>query len=431
MKLKFLSFVFFMLMLPQYSIFSWFVNFAILSATYIYLRSKHSPLDPPSKDMWVYSVLIFLIVVSLLRSSNPLIPQWLNSLRSVYFFLYIVVIAYVTKIHQTKRTDMISLVYYLVLYPSFLFFALNIILWGLNVSPQISITDEDGLGESVFLSFFGIHTQRVQFPLAEGFNNYSAHVSFILSICLALLTTKPSKFYKKRIAYGTVICFATLLLIDSRSSIFLPIAMYCLLRFASFSMQKTIIYISIPLIILGPILLTILLPLLNSNSLLQSISRSDSDILTANSRTIIWGFSFLELRDFKLIHLIGYGDYGHFASNLSKNWESIFGTETNAELKTAHNTMISIVLDYGYIGLTIYLLIFRKLVGIFNRAKNRVGYSSIIFAVIFFNVFNGITETLFGFYFQNYISILLSIVLIIFLCAKNYEKKLLTDERKR
>ena len=117
------------------------------------------------------------------------------------------------------------------------------------------------------------------------------------------------------------------------------------------------------------------------------------------------------------MHIFGYGDFGHYITGASKLWAHIFGSwdEERALLTTPHSTFYSILYDYGYFGLFVYILFQLKLVNEINKIwfyNKKMGVIFINF-LLYWNLV-GITETVHGFYIPIvfYFFTLISLIII-------------------
>jgi len=90
----------------------------------------------------------------------------------------------------------------------------------------------------------------------------------------------------------------------------------------------------------------------------QTLISSSSGALT--NRTIIWKFVVNDLEKFKIIHLVGYGFRGQIISEISRNYACLFSSYTNSIYSPSHNFWLQLILDIGYFGviITIVLLVY-------------------------------------------------------------------------
>jgi O-antigen ligase len=124
-------------------------------------------------------------------------------------------------------------------------------------------------------------------------------------------------------------------------------------------------------------------------------------------------------------YLLGLGEYGHYASGISVKWQNIFsGFEEGTEMVHPHNSVFMIIFDYGYLGLLLFILLLRKnnnqLIKLYNYDK--------IFSVISLNfllyiILIGMTESIIGFYYQNFIYLIYAYFLIVFNYFLHHENK--------
>jgi len=94
-----------------------------------------------------------------------------------------------------------------------------------------------------------------------------------------------------------------------------------------------------------------------------SRSKDLRELSTFNNRTMIWRHLFNEFRNIKLIHLVGFGAFGHVATGLCYKYGWMW---QDSKLITCHNTYLQYLLDFGYIGL---LLLLAMITNVFNVLK--------------------------------------------------------------
>ena len=357
-------------------------------------------------------VLLFVIFFGLVRSSGPEFSTaflWNRGISYILLFLGLCVSLDYAKKVGFSILDMIA---NFVVKPFLGFALINFLLWALNIKVKESIVLGDIVDkQAVLLSYLGINVDRVEFTLAAGFNNYAVIIGGLFTVSLFLTYSRQ---YKRLAQFSVLVSVITLLLIDSRASLFFPILVFFLVKlFRNKEVFSRLIPYFALLLLVGPIILVIVMPLLAELPALQSLSRNSEELATGNSRFFIWGICLGEFLQFKINHLYGYGDFGHFGSGLSSIWASFFVTWENAEAKTPHSTLFGVLLDYGYLGLVTYIYVFYT---VFKRVQANwhlllLGNYT-VFAFFVFTLLVGITETLAGFYIPNFL-ILFTLVLII------------------
>jgi O-antigen ligase len=256
---------------------------------------------------------------------------------------------------------------------------------------------------------------RVSFPFSVGFNTYGTIVGILLT--LGLFGTIEFDKYRKAMLLGVVLSTWTLLLTDTRSALFYPyLIFFAHLLFTKRIKRPKLLWIIPGIAAVGPLVFLSVLTLISQIPEISFLSRSSEDLATANSRSLIWFNSSLEFLDFKLLHLIGYGEFGHYESGASKAWGSIFSQWGEAaKMIHPHSIVYSTLFDYGYIGLAVLLTLQFKLIRIIERSwetNRKMCVMSVAF-LLYWNLV-GITETFTGFYTPNILTLFVTISVLVF-----------------
>ena len=99
-----------------------------------------------------------------------------------------------------------------------------------------------------------------------------------------------------------------------------------------------------------------------------SLSRYAGEIATLSNRDAIWGSVFDEFSSFKWEHLWGYGAHGNITSGLSVQYATFFeGSYSQSSDMPVHNTFLQILVDYGYIGLSLFICILFSLLALLRK----------------------------------------------------------------
>ncbi|HEX8023208.1 hypothetical protein [Mucilaginibacter sp.] len=371
---------------------------------------KSSGCYPYHKIRKIYFLFILMIVIALVRSSAP-VSTVINVIYEVSLFVscsFFILTSYVYLIFKRKM-DTRSLLTYTLLYPLAIFAGLNMLTWilGIKVSNYLVVEDTS---TAVMLSAVGINMKRVIFPLAGGgLNTYGDLLGALLLIAIVI------SFYKVRFINICIILLtlASIILVDNRSfllnALMSSIGIYFLNKTIFFKYTKNLPV----LLVLSPFILLIYLPIIYA-SLSSSLLRSDETTDTL-LRVIIWTKATFEFSDFKLMHLIGYGEYGHYGSGVSKQWAYLFKAWTQPNFIGPHNTLFSIIFDYGYIGVLLYIILIRKsILDVLAIRKIQGDKILPIFVIAFWSYYliSGSTETLNGFYSPGMMYLFLSMVFV-------------------
>jgi hypothetical protein len=296
-----------------------------------------------------------------------------------------------------KNKDKYTNLFLPILIPYFLLAVINWIFYFLGFETVNSAFVE-GKSEtpSLILSLLGFASTRIEFPLVGGLNNYAIYLGALLSVAFLLkFEDKKLKFFKQVLI---VLFFITILVIDSRASLLFPVIILLIVNLLKRNrwIPSGFKWLSI-LVVLGPFIYLILLPWLGTMEFLSFLSRKDNDLATGNYRFFIWGICMEHFSTFELVHLIGYGDFGHLGSGAASKWSV---GKLYKRAMSPHNMFYAVLFDFGYIGVSlfvaIYWSVFRK-IGKLWRNYPRIAYPS--FAFFIYTVLSGFTESV-GIYYQ-------------------------------
>jgi hypothetical protein len=116
---------------------------------------------------------------------------------------------------------------------------------------------------------------------------------------------------------------------------------------------------------------------INANKTGLSLSRQTGDIATLSNRKAIWGYVFDEFSSFNWEHLLGFGSYGNITSGVSTEYTTFFEVSyARPETMTTHNSFLQILIDYGYIGLGLFIWIVFSLFALLrDRVQLEAGFN--------------------------------------------------------
>lgn len=359
------------------------------------------------------SLFIGVIIVGIFRNNNPTGSLFFE-LNKLLIFVLIVLTANQTIQVSARRGSMPNSdkLINLLFFPLLGLVGINLL--GHVLGFQSASTEDLNLGEAVFLSRLGISLERVSFPFSTGFNTYSSIVGILLTMSLFGLSVL--KKYRKWMILGVFMSVITLLLSDTRSALLYPFLLYFTYLLFFRDRQRPKVTWLVPFILIaGPLVMLSVLSIIATIPQLEFLARSNEDFATVNSRSIIWLFSSREFLNFKLIHIIGYGEYGHYASGASAFWNDIFGQwGKKSDLITPHSTFYSILFDYGYLGLAIIIFFETRLLRALRQDwDSQPEFSLLSLAILTYWNLVSITETCFGFYTPNILAILVILALLI------------------
>lgn len=388
--------------------------------TFILLNSIGFPKLKKIRNILLFILLVF---IGILRSSNPNVSFFTLIDKALELLLFSTsTLLFLNYLINYKKINPTNILLKVLIMPYGMFCLINIVFWQLDIS--LTNHQELDIGKCVLLSYLGIDINRVHFPFSSGINNFASITGFFLTLVITLLFSN----FKHRIHY-VFFCFifvVVLLLTDSRSALFFPlVSVSMLFIFRLFKIKQWFFYF-LPIVpLLSPLILLSALEIFQDSDLVNLVSRESEDTTTANGRILIWGVSLSNLMEFKLIHLIGYGEYGHYASGASKDWAFLFKRWQNGHLATPHNTILMTIFDYGYLGLVSIILVFRDFVfKTLQYWKSNILYANISFCSLLYIILIGTTESFLGSYSMDSIYVLLFLVILVHfdISSKNTSK---------
>jgi hypothetical protein len=266
------------------------------------------------------------------------------------------------------------------------------------------------------LSILGISIYRTLFPMADGINSFGILSGAILVSLIPLCFSKMN-LSKKIFSWLAVIsCMIIILLTDSRGAIIysiltliiiiVPSKILKLLRWSPFLMS----FFPIIILIIAPSLLKQNInifkraesqweenkPLTNSANECDNYLQQSGGFLS--NRPIIWEMVINELSDFQYIHIIGYGVRGQVVSSISNSYSCLFTSYARPTLASAHNGWLQTILDVGYIGfgimLVLLVMIIVKLSNLFFITRDAT-YKAMLVSVIYI-ILSGTLEASFS-----------------------------------
>lgn len=365
-------------------------------------------------------ILFYLVVITAaLRNSNPNHSNEFNLLRVINFSLILILFGQTFKANF-RLSDTLLFFIKTIAIPLFILVVLNFLGYFLNINIGDNVGVASSESVAVMMGGIGIHMTRVNFPFSPGYNSYSSLVGILFYIGLyGVIFIKRYRKLMYCLAIGSML---TILFVDTRTAFLIPlflIPLFYVLRKTNKPKIKLL-----PLItVFGNIIIIFLLTIVAQIPELSFLERSSGDLESGNSRVIIWGFSALEFLSFKWIHLIGYGEYGQYASGVSQSWAYIFSKWENPEFTSPHSSLFLILFDYGYLGLFLVVLIQYKIIKVVNSFWNVSRSMSILLIsfILYWN-FIGMTESFFGLY-TNKIMIVFILIYFYSLQIENIKNK--------
>ncbi len=269
-----------------------------------------------------------------------------------------------------------------------IYIALNLVLLVIGVESNKSVILSDSFGDNTMLGLFGISSDRVLFPLSASIHSYGL-------ICGSMILYNTILFREeKKISQFVflVITIASLVLTDARGQIFFLLVLLIPVFFANKLFLKNQLLI-ITTYVFSVVYITMILYLIYLSLDIELLVRSDSKTILSG-REIIWLEFISNYKPNLLQFLIGFGNDGHLISGISSHYSYMFSNWTNPESASVHNNTFQLLLDIGFVGLTLVYYVAYSAIKNFRIKYQKYGkakYMAPIF-VINYLLLSGTTE---------------------------------------
>lgn len=223
---------------------------------------------------------------------------------------------------------------------------------------------EDDLGANRLMSFVGIQMARLSFPISAGPTAFGPIAGMLATIGLVLLFFGTGGWRRLFGLSAVFLGLAGLFLVDSRSALVsVPLALLISTLLTRVPFARKYLLLASILLPLVPLLMVGLIQLIEYSdlaALLQRQSGFAQRLGVASGRENIWLGVMHILAQLDPLHIVGYGAYGQVISGASKEYSWVFG-QFGTSLATAHNASLQVILDMGYLGLAVWVLMIYNL----------------------------------------------------------------------
>ena len=202
-------------------------------------------------------------------------------------------------------------------------------------------------GKDELASLLGIHSTRVNFPIAFGVYNFGAIAA--AGFAAAVVIAMRSHATTRRVAIASAaLCFYGVLATDTRGPLFFALAAILLFAVRRRVRASGGIALLLPF---SPMIALSLLGFVAGSGYGNLLSRQSGDIATGNNRATIWHAVFKFLEHPNPSQLFGYGANGQTTSGLLNSYAYVFGYSPDPISYTTHNVALQTIVDSGYVGL--------------------------------------------------------------------------------
>ncbi|MEB3179506.1 MAG: hypothetical protein VKL59_10800 [Nostocaceae cyanobacterium] len=260
------------------------------------------------------------------------------------------------------------------------------LLYVLNIqSPFVIINrlEEKQLGEGLISRLFGLEFRRTIFPLSAPFG--ITHLASIAGIVVVESSVKIMCYIKSNNVsllnkvlkfISAAVCLTMVLILDGRAAFFsIILVLIFVFIFKIINLKKIINYTQLMFIYNSffPFLFNMLSNFIQPFFQEYGLNRG-SAASSFSDREIIWNAVLDFFSNFDPEHIIGYGMWGQYPSNLYMEYETLlFGTYFNQEVSffTLHSTIFQQLINVGYLGIFVYLsLTFFSIKSLVSLAKS-------------------------------------------------------------
>ena len=210
-------------------------------------------------------------------------------------------------------------------------------------------------GSAELLSMIGISSGRILFPYGDGVNGFGvmSGAALVTSVIALRWTTG---WVRTAGGFGIVAALYGLLAADARGPLLFALAVSLALLVAPRVVRSGAH--GLPLIIpFGPAIIVALLGLLSGTSASSTFARGNFEFASATGRTDVWDAVLDFLGHFDPQQLVGWGFGGQLSSGVSYTYSYVVSTG-RPEFTTAHNFLLQSIIDVGYLGTAVFVLVF-------------------------------------------------------------------------
>lgn len=282
-----------------------------------------------------------------------------------------------------------------------LYAVLNAALLVFDLLAGYDVASADG-GQNLTLAMLGFDTVRAKFPMAYGINAYGNVVGVALIFSLYLCVSARGPLWRSIHLAGLLVCVTSLLLVESRGALGALFIASLWITFMAAKADRFAI-LAAPF---SPLLLYGLVGLLGAIPFLGALVRggdSSSFGSVVTDRDIIWLVAANDLLHFKWGDIFGSGLYGNVANGMFSQYEFLFSSRNT--FHTLHNFGLQTVVDIGYIGFVISLVVAWRATG--RTAMNRMRSSEgqlIRAVVVFLFITGGVEATPTPYYQESFLA---------------------------
>ncbi len=230
-------------------------------------------------------------------------------------------------------------------------------------------------GPALMLGTLGVRAQRSMLPLGGSWTTGGA-VSSVALVMGAIMVARSQAMVARW--YGVALAGLgglLVLLTDARGALAAALIAVVTVVLLPGVMRRQARWLALAIPVL-PIVMLLVLQFIVNQGWAASLNRGQTSATgLASGRPIMWATILNFLSHFRPEQLFGYGAYGQVASGVSREYGIYFvGMFASPWDRSAHNTFLQAILETGYVGAAIQVLLFWKLLRVLGiRSSERVG----------------------------------------------------------
>ena len=369
-------------------------------------------------DFLLYGLFVLLLVICAFRSNLPAATMVGNT-NDAAVLLLLNLYGYVCFSYLFRRYEDINVARFVLLGPVIIF-VLAVIFYVLNYHRLPSV-EGSFRTKPLFLTLLGFNVENKVLQFKSDSDRIHPNTLGIVGGALLsayLISINTIKIYRVQwTVLATMLSLGAMILIaDSRVTVLNTVitvgVVYALIRYKKL---QTLPYLAV-VFPFFPFISLFLLEFIASTDLAYLFSKNEAgtDIASGSERATIWYYCFQELQNFKLIHLIGFGDYGHYGAGVSQKYAFVFGPDGSDSMVT-HNAFYQAFFDVGYLGVVVYLAVLYKVASsaVFLYYQG-VAVARLYLGFITYYILSGSFESTFNSYNKLYNLIFLLLCIAVF-----------------
>lgn len=241
-----------------------------------------------------------------------------------------------------------------------LYLALNVVLASAGIQATRFEAVYGYLPQNSILKVLGFRAYLPYYPMSAGLKSMSTVSGTVAVLFLSLAMYNRSVRRRLLMSVCGLFAFCVTVSVDSRMAVMSAVVVLIVGKlFLSLRIHKVLRWAPL-LIPMAALILPVLAGRVSTIRAAVILARAGdtANIASLSGRTDVWDTVLTEFSNPKAVHLVGYGAYGQRQSGLGEKYSHAFeGREDDISSKSAHNAALQILVDRGYGGLILFVLL--------------------------------------------------------------------------